>query len=386
MNIAKRLVCYFLWLLPVLAQAQETKPKQWALTGYAKSMQGLFITEIPGIGSAALSDNFLHNRLNFRWFPSNELTFKVELRNRFFFGEFSRAIPNFKTSLKEGGNDVLNLQLINAGDDVILHSIIDRLYGEFVKDNWEIRLGRQRINWGINTVWNPHDIFNAFSFTDFDYEERPGSDALRVKYYTGVASSLELAAKLFDDTDEIVAGLLWKANKWNYDFQLLAGWAHQDVVLGAGWAGGIKQLGFNGEASVFVSTVDSIANTFTGTLSLDYSFEKGLFLGLGLLYNGTNNANSNLFAFELNARNLYPYRWSIFNSISYPFNPLITGSFAVIYSPVDGHPLFINPTITYSLAQNIDVNLIGQIVFQGDGTNNYGSPTQVAYLRLKWSF
>ncbi len=385
MNSQKIVIVIISLLLSSSLFAQEEQQKNWVLTGYAKSMQGIFNTEFPGIGNAVFTDNFLHNRLNFKWYPNNNWTFKAELRNRFFFGELSRIVPNFKESLKDGGNDVLNLQLLNIGDKVILHSILDRLYGEYSKDNWEVRLGRQRINWGINTVWNPHDIFNAFSFTDFDYEERPGSDAIRVKYYTGFASSVEFAAKAFDDPNKIVAGLLWKTNKWDYDFQILAGWAQRDAVLGLGWAGNIKQIGFKGEASTFISTVDSIDNTFTGTISIDYSFKKGLFLSGGLLYNASKNVNANLFAFELSARNLYPYQWSIISSISIPINPIASGSFAIIYSPVNGHPLFLNPNLTYSIAQNVDINIIGQILLQGDG-NRYFSPTQVGYLRVKWSF
>jgi len=180
------------------------KEKNWTLSGYHKSLNGLFgFEDFLNGGKIILSDAFLHNRLNFRWFPNDHWTLRAELRNRFFYGELSRSnlFGNFKESLKQG-NDVLNLQLINAGDQVIFHSIFDRLYFEYTKDKLEIRLGRQRINWGINTVWNPHDIFNAFSFTDFDYEERPGSDALRIKYYTGFASSLEVAVKAFDDPED----------------------------------------------------------------------------------------------------------------------------------------------------------------------------------------
>ncbi len=365
--------------------AEEEKPKNWALTGYAKSMQGLFSTSFPGIGSSVFTDNFLHNRLNFKWYPSDNITFRAEMRNRFFFGEFTRLLPGFKDNLKTSGNDVLNMQLLNIGDEVILHSILDRLYFEYSKDKLEIRLGRQRVNWGINTIWNPHDIFNAFSFTDFDYEERPGSDALRIKYYTGFTSSIEFAAKAFDDPDEIVAGFLFKLNKWNYDFQILTGWSYSDAVLGLGWAGSLKQVGFKGEASTFISTNDSIANSFTGTISFDYSFKKGIFLSAGMLYNASQNVNADLFSFELSARNLYPYKWSVITSVSYPFNPIISGNLALIYSPVDSHPLFFNPTLTYSIAQNVDINLVGQILFQ-KVVDNYESPTKVGYLRIKWSF
>jgi len=106
---------------------------------------------------------------------------------------------------------------------------------------------------------------------------------------------------------------------------------------------------------MILKTVSDIDDSFTGTLSLDYSFKKGTFLAAGLLYNATENTNSNLFAFDLSARNLYPYQWSIFASVAQPFTPLFSGNLAIIWSPVEGQPLFINPTLTYSIAQNVDI-------------------------------
>ena len=54
---------------------------------------------------------------------------------------------------------------------------------------------RQRINWGQTLVWNPNDIFNAYSYFDFDYIERPGSDAIRLQYYPDYSSAIEMAVK-----------------------------------------------------------------------------------------------------------------------------------------------------------------------------------------------
>jgi hypothetical protein len=274
-----------------------------------------------------------------------------------------------------------------VGSKVLLHSYLDRAYFQYNKDNLEVRFGRQRINWGINTIWNPNDLFNAFTFTDFDYEERPGADALRVQYYTGYAGSIEFAIKAFDNSDEIVAAGLYKFNKGNYDFQILAGWSHKDIVLGGGWAGNIKNAGFKGEFSWFNSTLDSVQNNLALTLSIDYSFSNSLYLAGGLLYNwrGTSSNAANIFNFELSARNLYPYRWSIFTSLTYPITPLFSGGLAIIYSPVSTQPLFVNPNLTYSLAENLDVNLVGQLVLQDDN-GKYGSNIQVFYLRFKWSF
>lgn len=310
------------------------------------------------------------------------------MRNRIFYGDLVKANPNFGAQVDDANNDFFDLStvLLNRGD-LVVHSMIDRFYLEYIKGDWEVRFGRQRINWGINTIWNPNDIFNAYSFTDFDYEERPGSDAVRVKYYTGFASSIEIAAKIFDAPDKAVAGLLWKLNKWNYDFQFLAGLANEDLVFGGGWAGNIKNLGFKGEFSYFHALSDSLDNSFSGTLGLDYSFEKGLYLSSGFLYNSNGSGNvgsSTLFTSEISAKNLYPYEYAIFAQAACPLSPILSTGIAVIYSPVEIHPLFINPTITYSIAQNWDLDLVGQIVF--NKTSRYESPTQVIFLRLKFSY
>ena len=79
--------------------------------------------------------------------------------------------------------------------NVVLSVIADRFYYQFAAEKLELRLGRQRINWGINTTWNPNDIFNSYNIYDFDYEEREGSDAIRLKYFPNYQSSLDLAYK-----------------------------------------------------------------------------------------------------------------------------------------------------------------------------------------------
>ena len=384
---AKLVPALLLLLSTTFLIGQESDISKWQFNGYIKSLQGLLDFAIEPGSRETLSDNFLHHRLNASWYPSERFTLKSGIRTRLFFGEFSRFVPDYGNSLSEGGNDIADLTLINSGSDVILHSILDRLYLQYAKDNLEIRLGRQRINWGINTIWNPNDLFNAYSFTDFDYEERPGSDALRIRYFIGYTGSIEFVLKAFDNSDEIISAALYKFNTNGYDFQIMAGWSEQDIVLGGGWAGNIKDVGFKGEFSWFNSTDAQINNTFAIALSADYSFKSSFFLVGGLLFNdaGINDQNSNLFTFDLSARNLYPYSWSVFVQTSYPINPLLNGAMAFIYSPVEGHPIFLSPTLTYSIANNLDVDLVGQIVLQ-DGPNGYGSQTNVFYLRMKWSY
>lgn len=370
------------------AAPEKEKVQRFFVNGYVKTLQTAFGLSTP-LFDTLFTDNLLHNRINTRWDINNNFTLRTDFRTRVFYGELVKQNPSYADQVEATVNDFFDLSAVLVDEDaIVMHTMIDRFYLEYIKENWEIRLGRQRVNWGINTVWNPNDIFNAFSFTDFDYEERPGSDALRVRYYTGFASSVEVAIKAFDDWDEAVAAGLVKWNKWNYDFQLMAGIVQRDLVLGGGWAGNLKDVGLKGEWSYFHSLVDSIPNSFTGTLGLDYSFKKGLFLSTGFLYNSNGASNTGvdgLFSFDLSAKNLYPYKYALFLSAAQPFTPLLNGSLAIIYSPGPSNALFINPTFTYSMAANWDMSLTGQLSFNDDG-EKYTSPVKAMFLRVKYSF
>ncbi len=386
----------FLLALPLHAQEEEpiSKTKNWELGGYLKNLQTLIFFNdasfLPGQGAASdtfLQDNLLHHRLNFRWFLHDKLTLRAEARTRLFFGDIVRGTPQYARLVDNANDDYFDLSAVVLDKNgFVLHTMLDRLYMEYNSGPLEISLGRQRINWGINTLWNPNDIFNAFNFTDFDYEERPGSDALRVRYYTGFASSIEIAAKAFDHWDEAVAAALWKFNRNQYDLQLLAGIAQGDAALGLGWAGNLKNAGFKGEATWFVPWQKDRPQSFTATFGIDYSFSNALFVNTGYLYNSNGSTGEgNIFGFTLSARNLYPYRHAVFASAGYPFNPLLQGSIAAIYSPVRSHALFLNPALAYSLSENWTLDLVGQIAFSR-ADKRYTVPIQAVFFRVKWSY
>ena len=82
----------------------------------------------------------------------------------------------------------------------------------------------------------------------------------------------KVAIKAFDDFDDAVIAGLWKVNKWNYDFQMLAGVAQKDIVVGGGWAGNLTNASFKGEFSYFIPTEEGQDNSFAATIGIDYSF------------------------------------------------------------------------------------------------------------------
>lgn len=404
--------------LGLFAQEEYKEPK-FAFKGYLKNMSTFSWT--PYLADTLWYDNLTHNRLNLAYYPNDDFSVFVEMRNRLFVGSSVSTISNYG-ELIDSNNDFFNLSYnLIDNESMVLNVMLDRFYVQWVKNDWEVKVGRQRINWGVNLAWNPNDWFNAYSFFDFDYEERPGSDALRVTYYTGVASSFEVAAKIADSADDFVTASMYKMNVSNYDIQFLGGLTQGDVSLGTGWAGNLGLASIKGELTYFIPVIETTANTnylqnpingdyfldsngnkikqddryssmFLGAISVDYSFANSLYLNGSVMYSSIGDYDANLFGNSIGqqygsftVRDLSPYPISTFVQASYQFSPLLFGGGAIMFYPGTNN-FFINPMLTYSVFQNFDVDLVGQL-FYGDNQNgSYDAISKSLFVRAKWSF
>ncbi len=382
-------VLFFFVALLLASASYAQEPSKFLVGGYIKYMQTLGIQSWDNIEV----DNLLHHRLNLSYFPSDNVTLKAALRNRLIYGDSPKRYHSLGLSyaslIDEPADDFFPLsRVLVEREPFLLHTVIDRLNVDFAWKDWQITVGRQRINWGVNLAWNPNDLFNAYSFFDFDYEERPGSDAVRVQYFPSYTSSLEFAVKAADSVDEAVAALLWRTNKWSYDFQLLSGYFKQDFVLGGAWAGQLKNAGFKGEWSLFTPlNSDSTRQTkCTAALSVDHMFQNSLFLSGSVLYNSDAGDASlfSLFVTEISARNVFPFEYSMLVLAQYPVRDRLNVSFSSIYSPGNLDLLFINPGLSFSIRDNWDLDFIAQLAWARVIT--YDDLAKNFYLRLKWSY
>ena len=368
---------------------KPTKLKKWELHGYIKDLETI---DFADGANTILTDNLIHNRINFKWYPIAGLTFDIELRTRLYYGPLVKMQPGFGDSLNNSSNDIYRMSLLMVNKpSLVFQTMLDRAFIDYTNGKWDVKLGRQRINWGINLVWNPNDIFNAYSFYDFDYEEHRGSDAARVIFYPNTTSSIEVAGKIADHVDQIVAAALYKFNKKQYDFQFLGGVANQDLVAGWGWAGHLGGAGFKGEMSYFQPyhrTFDTIGG-FSGSISVDNEFAHNIYLNVSFLYNSNGAMHANLLSLtslSISAKNLYPYRYSFFTELTVPITPLLNTNLAMIYSPAGDNAMFINPGISYSIKENWDIDLISQLFLASFNGGYYKFQGEAIYTRLKWSF
>jgi hypothetical protein len=364
------------------------------LEGYLSDMQTVY--RIP---DQWLWENNLQNRLNLTLYPTSWLTGTLQVRNRIILGNTVRKFPGYADGL-DGDNGWVDLSFVHSGDlgdsaGYLLTSAIDRFWFQLSFGNLEIKLGRQRINWGQTFVWNPNDIFNSYSYFEVDYPERPGSDALRLQYYTGNASAIEVAAKI-DSANKVTAAGYFRFNALGFDVQLLGGvYQQEDLMLGTGWSGNVGPTAFRGELSYF-RDLDQFRDTtgyFMFSTGVDYTFSNSLWLQVEGLYSAFAKELDiysflQFYAGNLDVKNLGFTTWSFFASVSYPISPLLTGGFASIWYP-EWKGFYLGPSVDLSLVNNLDLSLILQhftAKFDQPGGNGTRENNTFGFLRLKWSF
>ena len=384
-----------LFLLMQFLVISAFSQKAITIDGYLNDMQSVYHIEDVGW----LWENQVHNRLNLNIYPADWLRISLQGRTRFLQGNMNSIFPGYGESIgmDAGWIDATYATDGTYNDDVgyVFTTMLDRAWAEFTFGNFVGTIGRQRINWGQTFAWNPNDIFNSYSYFDVDYPERPGADAIRLQYYTGMASNIEVAAKI-DSANRITAAGLFRFNAGGYDFQFLGGvLAEEDLVVGTGWSGNIGTVSFRGEASYFhdLDNFKDTAGVVLATMGLDYTFSNSLFIQGEVLYSSfaKNRTIYNLiqvFGSDMNVKKLGFTEWSVFASLSYPITPLLNGSLAAMYYP-EWKGFYLGPSFDISVKDNLAISIIFQgfsVELEDPFGNSNRQNTYIGYAKLKWSF
>ncbi|MCX7986800.1 MAG: hypothetical protein N2662_07665 [Bacteroidales bacterium] len=348
-----------------LAQ-DTTQNKKYEISGYISNSQYAVFDRI---NNPWYTSQLIYNRLNASAIIiSEKLKVNVAMRNRFNWANEIVNSPIFYNAEPSHTGWIDANFDIAKGKSYKINSEFDRFNVTYEYNNIALSAGRQRINWSQTLVWNPNDLFNAYSFFDIDYIERPGSDAIRLQVFPTEVSTAEAAFKI-DQNKKITAALLYRFNTYGYDIQCLAGLLEEnDFVAGGGWSGSIaNRVSFRGEITLIHPKKSlNLSNvTMLSSISFDYTTSSSLSLQGEYFFN--QNAPKNLSSDYLitylsasgNIKNLSPSKHNAVVQLSYPFTPLINGSVAFLYLPsVKGY--YMAPSLSYSLAQNLDAHIYWQ--------------------------
>jgi hypothetical protein len=410
-TVSRRL--YLAFLLPMLLSSQELDFESYGYVKYLPSYTH-FSTRLPAIQglpqtySGTYLDHLLHARANNHFYFGPSWHAAAEIRLRALHGNSLRNIPGYKELYFASAYEFNPLEVyLWESDASVGHAQLDRLWLDFNYGDGQVTIGRQRVAWGTSLVWNITDLFNPMDILDFDYEERPGTDAVRGQYYFGPLQRFDLVIKPGATREAVVSAAAYSFNFASYDYTILLGQRQQLWQVGASWAGDIRGAGFRGEFliterlsaatppyppllllpdTVYRSMYKSQAANTALVVSADYTFSNSLYLHGELMYNSTGiTENTALYRSEaLSAGRLSAARLAIYQEVAFDVTTLARASVFTLFNP-DDRSWLLAPGFSYSLVTNLDMFLIAYFT-GGTSLSEYGSFGEAAYLRLKYSF
>jgi hypothetical protein len=375
---------FLLVALTTVSGAQDDEKKITA-GGYAS---WLHIALFGKPSDTWLNSSMFHNRINFKVYPVKRVTMAIEVRNRFVTGDMVTLDPAYSDGLASDPGWVDMSWNIFSERSFLINTMIDRAWIDFTAGNFQIRMGRQRINWSQALVWNPNDIFNTYSFFDFDYVERPGSDAIRAVYSTGPASAVEAVVKMNSES-RLTAAALYRFSLLSTDFQVLAGETDEELFnLGAGWSASIGSFSFRGETTMFRSfkSASQGEDTFIMTAGIDRVFSDKLTALAQVMYSDNPvelHDFNELYKGGMTASQLAFSRFSAIGQFTYSPFPLLNITLSAIWYP-DLKGYYAGPAFDFSLAEDVDFSLVWQhfdSIIAGDETR-----INLGFLRIKYNF
>lgn len=282
---------------------------------------------------------------------------------------------------------------------------VDRLYLRIPISSADVILGKQRIAWGSGIIFSPTDNFNRPNPLSLS-GRKEGINAIVTKIFIGDLSALDLIvapADVFDRIDDEInlehlkyskLASRFTFNKFKTDMALSYQYngGSRNHICGLDIKGDLK-LGYHLEA-VFIYNRDAfkaenMEDYCQSVLGLDYSFG-GKWILLGeYFYNGSGRTKETaLSASNFSLLNEFEYRHYLYSQISYQRDILSRANIFFFRNMVDGS-FILSPGINYSLFQNTDLDLYGQIFF-GDEADEYGPARlggdRVYYLKLTVKF
>ncbi|MFM2207831.1 MAG: hypothetical protein RL213_1806 [Bacteroidota bacterium] len=377
------------WLLPAILFLISARPAaakgEFSFNGYVKLLHETDYVRVP---DTFLSGQLLHQRLMMRYDAGEHLYIRTDLRIRLFRGHLYESRPYFGESLKHPEKH-FRPEILSDIDrqKITVFAEADRAYAGYQKGAWDVRVGKQRINWGTNLVWNPNDLFNAYNILDFDYEERPGTDAVRIQYDLRDRRAAEVAYAPGKFGSTVAAGI-YRTHLKTYDLQFSFGSYRRQAVAGLGWAGNILEAGFKGEINRYFPEAGKSAQTcFSSTV--DYTFKGDWYLFVSCLWQEKAAESSDAFTSAspvilLSPKQLMPFRMSAYCGAMKELSPKWSLQLAAIYGGTSSN-LIAFPGVTWRLADDLELLLTGQAYFSRQ-EEDWGNRADALFLRLKYNF
>jgi hypothetical protein len=362
-------------------------PPGFKIGGYAKSLNFASRTG-PDDVFKGLSGNRL--RLDGEWQSPRE-TFGARLiaDHEVIAGSFLASQRALLDSALANG-ELLELDwTLNEKENLLWRHSFYRAYGRAKAGAFDAVAGRQRVAWGQGRLWNPTDVVNPYNPLSVERQERPGSDALDLKWSPTGLSFLEgvyVPRRKAEWEESLVLGRA-RANWREMDWTVLGGKRGRERIVGMDQASQILEGSLRGEFAYFFGS-DRRKDFARGVVSYDYSFSfsRPLYALVEYFYNGIGekNAADQLRVPLLRGDQPFVGRDYLGLGSTWEVTPLWK---AEVYSIVnlDDGSAFAGPQLHWQPVADLEFTA-GYQLFAGAAVSEFGRARDIGFGQVQWFF
>lgn len=392
--------CSLAALFPVWVFAGEL-PLNTHISGYVKTLN--FFTRTTGLTPEVPDNPFAIREKNESLF-SNLERIRLKIKSSFDVTETSRvslkidydhgvSLGSFvgsgdfriaKRQSEERQFLDLSQDLVENEDGVYEH----RLYRASVlyeNDFLSAEVGRQQIPWGVGHFFTPTDLFNPFSPTQIELDERDGVDAVNLiaKDFGDMKWQFVYTPRGRSLHPERYLGRISKDIS-GFEVGILGGRIRRDHAAGFDFQGNVKNSAVRGE--FLFREADAEKDFIKFTLNADYNFPHNVYGLLEYHFNGQGRRSEDDYQvdrlIEGDIQQLAKNYLAML--LGYNITPLLRFENRAILN-MDDTSLFLRPELRYELRSNVLLTLAAQLYCGGPG-DEYGMPENLYIGEMNYSF
>lgn len=270
------------------------------------------------------------------------------------------------------------------GNNIFYGQNFYRAFGELKLDEVNLRIGRQKIDWGIMRVFSPGDLFHPLPIFDIEKSERVGATAAQLFLTPWEETKINVVYAFDQDPDRVRLASRVTRTIGHFDLSGFGGKFLRDGIIGMDMTGDIFKAGIRGE--FYYNDADQGDNFIQAAAGLDYGFANTLYLAAEYFHNGqgTNNPLMTPLLIPSAAQIRSVYKNFIGLQMKYDLTPLWTVSFLDIID-INGGSTFLNPETSYSLKDWLDFRL-GAHFPLGHSSGEFTSIPNLYYFQTQMFF
>lgn len=325
-------------------------------------------------------------RLPIQFEEDQNLLFKIDYDQQVAFGSFV-STGDFRLAERwQEERQFFDLSQTFVEEESVryLHRLY-RISARYENRYGNVEIGRQQIPWGKGHFFTPTDIFNPFSPTQIELEERDGVDAI---YFTsnewkGFKGEFVYTPRGKRLHPQRFVGRI-SHDVVGYEVGILGGGYGKDQIVGFDTEGNLGNAVFRGEG--LFQAVDQGRNFFKYTLNVDYNLPHNVLIGGEYYFNGDGKRRPLDYELRRFVRGDIQQMAKNYGAIllRHEVNAVLTVANRFIMN-MDDVSFFVRPDIQYEPFENFV--LIGAIqLYLGDQRDEFGAGQNLYIMEARYSF